>query len=537
MKCEKKSFIIPLFLCFLLFIYGPVETYVLNINDFSFDIYDLLKMMIPVFLLVFIFSSVILTALNKRFRRIASAFASVFSVAATGMYIQGTYLSAFLPEMNGESIDWSSFRTERIISILLWSALFILIIFLNLKKDTKKIQNISSAISVGGTALLGIAMCINLLSGNAFREKENLIISGDKMLSMSPEENIVVLLLDMLGEPEFTDYLERFPAQAEVFEDFTHYNNAVGGYKYTICSIPYIFSGDWFLYQSEFEDYKNEAFKNSEVLSYLFSKGYSLGMYDVDVALTTDSAMRFVNVHEPDADRFKHPGKFILMQLELTGLRYFPFELKKYCVLTPQNISDDSAKGTDGEDIFEESSGYLYSQLKQDGISLTEERPAFRYIHVQGAHPPFLFDADFNQKEEISYDEMYGSCITLIRELTDQMKTLGIYDSSSVIVMADHGRNDSRQNPILYIKGKNERHPMMVNAAPVAWGDLQKAIIRLADGGVSDTLFDYKEGDYRERLFYSYDVFGNDPIVEYIQYGMAGDMETLLPTGKEYRKE
>lgn len=536
MKNKNPILFVPLFFCFLLFLYGPVETYVLNQNDFSFDIFDLLKIMIPVFVLAFFLCLGIFLLAARRTEKIAGILSAAFTAAAVAMYIQGTFFSGFLPELNGENIDWDIFNLHRIDSVVLWSAFFLLAFFLVLKKDVKTTQSITNGISAAGTALLSLTMCLNMFSGNALDNKENLIVSGNGMLDMSTENNIVVLLLDMLGEPEFTDYLERFPAQAEVFEDFTHFNNAVGGYKYTICSIPYIFSGDWYLYQSDFEEYKNEAFKNSEVLSYLYSSGYSLGMYDTDVALTTDSAERFINVHEPGVDRFKTPYKFILMQIELTGLRYFPFDMKKYCVLTPQNIAADSEKGTEGEDVFEEQSGYLYSHLKRSGLSLSENSPAFRYIHVQGAHPPFLYDSDYNKKEDVSYDEMYGSCITLIRELINQMKNLGIYDCSSIVIMADHGRNDSRQNPILYIKGRNERHPMKENAAPVAWGDLQKAIARLADGEKSDNLFDYKEGDYRERLYYSYDVFGNDPIIEYIQYGNAGDLESLRPTGKVFKK-
>ena len=37
--------------CFLLFLYAPIEEYITNIAEFSYDLYDLLKMMLPVFLI------------------------------------------------------------------------------------------------------------------------------------------------------------------------------------------------------------------------------------------------------------------------------------------------------------------------------------------------------------------------------------------------------------------------------------------------------------------------------------------------------
>ena len=36
-------------LSFLAAIYAPVSLYLLNVDEFSYDVYDLLKMMLPVF--------------------------------------------------------------------------------------------------------------------------------------------------------------------------------------------------------------------------------------------------------------------------------------------------------------------------------------------------------------------------------------------------------------------------------------------------------------------------------------------------------
>ena len=46
-------------------------------------------------------------------------------------------------------------------------------------------------------------------------------------------------------------------------------------------------------------------------------------------------------------------------------------------------------------------------------------------------------------------------------------------------------------------------------------------------------MFDWHEGDKRERRFLDYFVPGN-PLTEYIQYGFAGDRSTFLPSGVVY---
>ena len=69
-----------------------------------------------------------------------------------------------------------------------------------------------------------------------------------------------------------------------------------------------------------------------------------------------------------------------------------------------------------------------------------------------------LVKKDFSVNEPI---------LVKIIEQFSRLKEKGVYDNSIIIVLADHGyiegRDDGRQNPILYIKGLNEHHKMITS--------------------------------------------------------------------------
>ena len=106
--------------------------------------------------------------------------------------------------------------------------------------------------------------------------------------------------------------------------------------------------------------------------------------------------------------------------------------------------------------------------------------------------------------------------------------------------MADHGYKVGddigrwRQNPVLLIKGAGEKHAMEISDAPISYVDLQDAYSRLMSGQTGEDIFDYKEGDSRERRFLLYEYNVESPMYEYIQSGKVGDRDTLLPTGRIY---
>ena len=115
-----------------------------------------------------------------------------------------------------------------------------------------------------------------------------------------------------------------------------------------------------------------------------------------------------------------------------------------------------------------------------------------------------------------------------------------MYDNSAIIVMADHGYSNiigdyhEQQNPIFFVKGMEESHDFSVSEAPISYEDLQEAYVRLLNGDGSDHIFDWKEGDQRERRFLFYEGGEEDHMIEYMQPGHASDADAMYETGNVY---
>ena len=90
---------------------------------------------------------------------------------------------------------------------------------------------------------------------------------------------------------------------------------------------------------------------------------------------------------------------------------------------------------------------------------------------------------------------------------------------------------------MLLVKGRNEHHDTMQSSqAPISFEDLQEAYVRLLDGQQSDSVFDWKEDDVRERRFLRYSFLDDSHIQEYMQTGYASVMDTMILTGREYNR-
>lgn len=81
---------------------------------------------------------------------------------------------------------------------------------------------------------------------------------------------------------------------------------------------------------------------------------------------------------------------------------------------------------------------------------------------------------------------------------------------------------DQETDSILFflLKGKNESHDYTVSEAPISYDDLQEAYSRLLDGATGEDVFDYKEGDERQRRYLYFEYEHEEILEEYFQKDM-----------------
>ena len=146
---------------------------------------------------------------------------------------------------------------------------------------------------------------------------------------------------------------------------------------------------------------------------------------------------------------------------------------------------------------------------------------------------------DFEKIENGTYEEKIESSIVVIEKYLDRIKESGQYDNSVIIILADHGNNGydpvGRQNPILYIKGINEKNiKMKVSDKKVSYDDLNQSIYYdLLDGKKSDDLLTNIDKNRKRRFIWYKDY---DKLYEQVLDGHAWETDKLKNTGKKYER-
>ena len=535
---------------FLLFLYAPVDLYCSNIDEFWFDFDVLLRMAVMMF-------GISLVTLTLLYLLAAWIHPYLYRIGlAVGLavllitYVQGNFLVGNLPVLDGTSISWedySALQTESVILCIVVLAIVVLL-FLLLKKQLfgKACMYISACLSL----MLLVTAITEVFGSDALEPKLKLQISTKNEFVMSGEQNFVIFMLDAADSREFSYLLEQDLEYRDIFADFTYYENTVGAYSCTRYAVPYILSGKWYECDTSFEEYMEDLYNTSPLIEELENRNYRIGLYEPDLHAQNNDVLRFDNIFEAEFEVKSYLG-MARQELKLVGYRYAPYWLKKYCVLKQAAFDEQLEAGEGSGEITASMENRVFlDHLNAGGITVDDTENSFKFIHLEGAHSPYVYDAEVNIIDESqgTYAQNMEASVTLAESYLSALKKSGTYDNTAIIVMSDHGFNrdidnaDMGDNPfmrqcgLLLIKGVGETHDtMQISEAPVSYEDLQEAYRRLLDGAWSDAVFDCREGEHRDRRYLWYAVTDEDYLVEYQQTGYASDLSTMIPTGREFR--
>lgn len=536
---------ISLAISFLLFLYAPVDLYCANVSEFWFDFSTLLITALGMFAACFAVLMVlylIAMLIHPYVYRIALAGGLTLFICT---YIQGNFMIDKLPPLDGTTIKWENYTILRTEDLILWSValLIVVLMYVFLKKDL--FSRTVMYLSGGLTLMLLITAVSVVFTSGALQERARYQLGGDNEFVMSDEQNFIILVLDTVDSRTFAELLETHPEYAAEFQDFTYFENTVGAYSCTERAVPYILSGEWYENDEPFEDYMRRMYRESPLFRTLQERGYRMEFYDEELYLDDEIAQMFSNVYRVDFELSSYV-RFAKPLLKLVGFRYAPFELKKKCIFKMAAI-DELVKVENAQEkySFSQQDHIFKSQLDQRGISEQDTQAKFQFIHLNGAHVPFIYDENMNiiDEEEGTYEQTMLAVLSGAGNYVEKLRGSGAYDNTVLIIMADHGYNGMgekeedflRQAALLLIKGRNEQHDtMQISEAPISYEDLQEAYVRLLDGAQSDAVFDWKEGDTRERRFLEYAPGNEKHMVEYLQKGHAQDLTTMVPTGRVF---
>ena len=526
LKEYKEILILSFVFSFMIFIYEQITSYAANITDYWFDIYTFFPVLLGEFFLSFLIIFIVLFVIKKFIKKIYKPiYMLVFALFIT-LYAEGTYLSSFLPGVDGSEIYWSDYTVPLIISCFFWILIFAVVIILYKQLDYKKFEKYSINATLVVLILISVSTLTTLFTTNALMKKNPIWCTEKNINDVSKNKNFFIIVLDTMDATVFEKAIDKLGVK-DKFNDFTFFKDAMSVYPYTKFSVPQLLTGEEFRNQSTFKDYVIKEYDNSKLFDELEKRDYTINIYDLQFPYQGDNYSRFVNTTKGEKIGLK---SLIKEQVRLLGYKYLPFPLKRFV-----NIENLEFLRTrvieDGSKLFDYTNLYTFNRLKNNKPNIVENNN-FIYVHLEGGHDPLNLDYDMNlyKDKTVSFDTKVESGVRVMEEYLRFIKDSGYYDDSVIILMADHGYNGLRSNPMLLVKGSGEHHKFKVSDTKVSYNELIDAYMKLLDNKNSDEIFTNKE----ERYFLDYDWTDECHIKERKTISKAWEIGSLKETGVTY---
>jgi len=520
-------------LVYMVFFFAVTEVYFANLNEWIFTYESILPVAILLAVLL-VFALCLLLSLALRGKEGTNRLIVLESSVLAAMYLQNLLLN------DGNFIIGTRPVHSWIangINLLVWLLLLTVPqLLLKYAKDPGKIV-------MGGLLLSGLLLAMQLVplpmllltkrEGGAYRPYSEKRLSGEEQYVVSGNRNVVVFILDAYYNGFFDEYLAENEEIKEKLSDFTYYDNVSTKAFYTAFSLPYLMTAADVDFSVSLPESNTEAWQgeNSErFYSAMQDLGYKTFLYTDSAEYAGGEGMNGIvsNLTEVQLEVVPRPFFLYGKMLSLSLYRYLPYFMKDPFFLYDSSDVNlccryrhgdqmiDAVRSDASYDIATQAALYgvdffnydYYGSLKQ-GLTVVDGENRLIWQHLWGMHNPY-YSREGNSM--VSDDEEQLICMEIVEGYMDQLKKMGIYDDTCIIITADHGNRAVRESdPVVLIKGFHEHgDSLKINHAPgCLQSDLLPTILDLLGedpeqikGGTSLLRLDENEERSREiRVF------------------------------------
>ncbi len=520
------------------FILGPLEVYLGNAKDFAFNTADFFPIFCILGILIGFALSLLGKICSKKLRRVYTAVILGFGICS---YLQAMFMNVKLSEVNGGAMEWNELSFFTAVNLLIWIGVFtIVFIALFILKDKWDVY--SSILAMILCAVQIVAVVSLLATESPKKDEQSYQLVGDQQFEVASEENIIVFVLDTYGNMRLEQVIEAYPDAVNGLHDFEYYNNADCQFYCTFPSMTHLFTGIDLDFNMNSLEWLEKAWKSDRAERFfdqIRKGGFSTYLYSGDIGYVygkeSNLVGKFDNIVQTKMmiDR----KKMIHLLSKISAYRYVPYILKPYFEVLTYEFQDILSYTE--HDMPIDNNARFYDELKRRKLTVApENKKAIIVQHLFGIHEPYQMTAEGEPTEESTPIEVGRGLHHILDEYFEQMRSLGVYDNSTIIVMADHGAwYGGDTQPIFFIKRKNQTsQELRINKAPIAFDDFQATILKTINEYSDDfgkSIDDWTEKDVRTREVY---MRGNDetyPAVPgsafnvYYKYVYTGNRETL----------
>lgn len=503
---------------------GPLEIYTGNAHEFLFTLGDFLPWLLTVGTVILAVAGCLLALLPDAAFRLTTVLLLWFGVAS---WVQDLFLNIKLTGTGGGPLDFEDLGSFVTIDLLIWLVLLAGTVFLCVR--FKKSWFSSAKLIAGALCLIQVIAIGSVLLTMPEQKSVGQLMSGETELQLASEENVIVLVIDSVGIDNIENMMEQYPEAAAIVKDFTYFDNVCSDYYCTYPSITHFLTGNEMDFSLSPEVWLRESW-NSDRCKRFFdilkeagyvNRIYSEATYSNYVYGGIENLVgKFENIEEV---QMQITTSLLLEKLlNLSAFRYLPYIWKAPFEVLTSEFNDVAAPIEMRVPSYENEEFYQY--LTETKLSTdTDIQKLFHVQYLKGMHYPWQTSANATYKDGASSTETLRGTFTIMQTYFDQMKSLGIYDDATIVVMADHCPTYyGRLSCMFYLKRPGESHEAtQINHAPVAYQDFQATILELIgcnDGSYGKSFFDWHEGEERRRIIWEQREDMNYPLISGLTY-------------------
>ena len=555
------SLLVCLFDAFTVLVVAPYELVAANSASLVFGLDSVWQLILVAGLLVGVVCALVLSVFRGRAFDVLLALALAVGI---GSYVQMLFLNGGLTVADGNLIDWSKYTGEMVGNLLVWGAIAAALVTLAVTREKagRAVAAVASVALVLVQLVGVVSLWVSPPDGSSI-QTQRIYTTEQGMFDVSKNKNVIVLVVDTVDSLKTKAVYDNYPEMLDEFTGFTWYQNSTGSMIPTRYGIPFLLTGSYPKAGETWNDFFGRIYSGSTFLDDVSAQGYSAGIY-TDSPSPDYAKTRTINVHPLDASKALDKRGTLEILYQCSLYRDMPWTLKPFFWYYTDQINNamfsSEAENDPSSTPYVMNDPAYYQKLRERGLSINSEDASFRFIHLVGTHTPYTMDAQGNLNEEgTSLEDQTLGTFHILSEYLRQLKQLGVYDQSTIIVTADHGEwyltdepLTEPTSPIIFVKPAQDAGadaaPCAISQEPASHKDLQATMLK-GMGASQDVLDHYGEfnvaledrHDPADRLrtycMLTHDGKRDYDLLEYQIVGDVSDFNNWHLDGNDWRNE
>ena len=539
----------------IIFLFGPFIIYSGNMSEFQVGLFDILKYYVIPSLFI---AAILITIGGLLSKNFLSLFVSVILTTGVLLWIQGNFFVWKNGPIGITDIDWTKNAWHGWVNGILWITLLVFALKFHriISKFAVLVSVVLISVQVAYLVVIGLKNP-ELLKGT---QKSYLSISPpENIFRFSKKLNIIHIILDEFQSTVFKDIIDKDPEYYKnVLDGFTFFEKTTGSFPTTLMSIPAFMGETNYKNDVPIDNFIDTVYKGKTISNILAAHGYEV---DIVTPVGWYCAGKYSSCYQIPVpygvSKQKHDQANAVILLNLVLFRYAPDFLKRVVMNNQMQLHNIYLSNQDRQH-WEGARHYAHKMFLKDLIdkmSVMRNEPVYKLIHLTTTHWPAALNRDCQYTGKIlpwtwdnikvqtkcSFDDFLG--------LIDKIKHLGIYESSFIILHADHGYwkipdsakqiklNNEKKHldgyflddneyfaqivcsalPLLAIKRPYGEGPLVISEVEADITDLPatiSSVLKLGEKFNGRSVFDIDRNLERKRSFFYYDKL-NRPGDEY----------------------